>query len=57
MSAQKRFVTVKEAADAAGVHEKTIRRWCYAQLIDARVTPSGAQWRIAVDEDGFPVRR
>lgn len=52
-----RYVSVSIAAKGAGVCSKTIRRWCAAQQIEAKITPSGAQWRVLVDDDGFPVRR
>lgn len=52
-----RYVSVKEAASGAGVHPKTVRRWAQQQLVEAVITPSGSQWRILVDDDGFPVRR
>ncbi len=51
-----RFSTPKEIAELLEVHEKTVRRWCVRGEVDAELTPSGAQWRIRVKHDGFPVR-
>lgn len=51
-----RWVTPKEAADGAGVNEKTVRRWCIAGVVRCKLTPSGSRWRVAIDEDGMPVR-
>jgi predicted site-specific integrase-resolvase len=51
-----RWVSAKEAAEGAGVDEKTIRRWAIAGKVRARLLPSGARWRIAVDREGFPLR-
>lgn len=52
-----KWVSPKEAASAAGVDERTVRRWCQKGKVEAKLTPSGKNWRIRLDEDGFPVRR
>lgn len=52
----KRWVSPKEAAAGAGVNEKTIRRWCIKGVVSCRLLPSGARWRVQVDEEDMPVR-
>lgn len=47
----------KEVAELLDVDEKTVRRWCANQKVEAELTPSGAGWRIKCRaEDGYPVR-
>ena len=53
-----RWCTTKEVADELGVDERTVRRWCNQQLIDAMLTPGGKIWRVrCYVDDGQPVRK
>lgn len=57
-STKTKWVSSKEAAEAAQVNERTVRRWAERGLVEAQLTPSGKYWRIKVNAaDGFPVRR
>jgi helix-turn-helix protein len=47
-----RWVDVKEAADRAGVCQKTMYRHCAAGVVHARLL--GGAWRVRLDEYGFP---
>lgn len=53
---RKRLVPSKEVAEALGVHERTVRRWCQRHEVDAVLTPGGKLWRVWVDADGVPLR-
>lgn len=54
---EKQFRTVSQVARRVGVDVETVRRWCRARDVAAKLTPGGrGQWRIEVDESGFPVR-
>lgn len=50
-----RLASPKQVASTMAVHEKTVRRWCYAGQLRAHRTPGGLI-RIEVDERGLPLR-
>ena len=52
---KRRWVSLKEAAAAAGVSETTMYRACRAKLVRARRLFSGTgHWVVRLDKDGFP---
>ena len=53
---EKTWRSSKEVASSIGVNERTVRRWCEKGKVEAKLTPSGKNWRIVV-VDGFPVRK
>lgn len=53
-----RWCTVKEAADEVGVDERTMRRWCNDQRVEAQLNPGGKTWQVkCYVDDGQPVQK
>lgn len=63
MSNTPRIATTAEVADALGVEKETVRRHCRSgEWVATRTKPRGRRrrggdWRIVVDEYGWPVER
>jgi hypothetical protein len=50
-----RALDLKSAAALAGVHERSMRRWCQDQVVAAfRLASGTGPWRVVVDEFGQP---
>jgi hypothetical protein len=49
-------VAAKEAAEAARVHEKTIRSWAReGRIVAFRLAGPRGPWRIPLDDHGLPI--
>jgi len=50
-----KFVDVKTASTKSNVGEEQVRRWCRLGLVEARLTPGGGRWQVALDDEGLCV--